>query len=774
MLFAPRPRPTVLSRLLVLALLGTAANCSDNPNAPAAADTSAVIVSSPTPLASVSIAQQTPFARLARSTASAPIPDEISYVSLPPGTVPQGNMARIDRLGGDAPIFTKVRDGGFNPVPIDVLASDTVEVSIRSEIGAVLYVSRIPVRPTRAPKIVRSYPPAKKTDVAINGSVVVVFSEPVESASISGSAIQLFAGSTSVAGTARVLPGSGALVAFTPTAPLASNADYQVVVSRAVTNRQGLALPNDASFSFRTGAGTTGPVAAVIVAPDTVHLGNGSYQLSAMVQDSAGNMLVDVPVTWSGHPDPSDVATVSETGLVTAIREGGFSVTATAGGISGYSEVIVRLPDAAASVTVTPSSMELPPGSALPIAATVRDASGRTLQRDVRWSSSNPSVARFDDPFGEKVWGVSAGTATITARSGDAFGTATITVAPRPILGVTFDTVFSAGSFQTCALNVAGAAYCWGGTTSNNWGTRYSPPVPVRVTGGFVFTSLATSGYLSCGLVGAGEAHCWNYFGDLATIASPTAFTSLALGAGDFGLAVGCGLATDGSAFCWGDNERGQLGDGTRVSRANAAPVGGGLKFSTIDVGRAHTCALTLDAITYCWGTVGGPFGDVLYDSLPARVAGPTFASISAGGDRTCGLTPDGVAYCWGLNVRGLLGDGTDIPRLEPTLVAGGHTFTSITAGYHVTCALDAAGTAYCWGDNEDGELGNGTTSLGSMVPVQVATTLRFRSLSAGFAHVCGISLDGILYCWGGNADGELGDGTTTNRSVPTRVVGQP
>jgi alpha-tubulin suppressor-like RCC1 family protein len=145
------------------------------------------------------------------------------------------------------------------------------------------------------------------------------------------------------------------------------------------------------------------------------------------------------------------------------------------------------------------------------------------------------------------------------------------------------------------------------------------------------------------------------------------------------------------------------------------------------------------------------------------------FQSISAGAGHTCGLTADGTAYCWGVNYKGQLGDGTmGGRRNSPAAVAGGLVFTYISAGAEHTCGLTTDGVAYCWGDNNNGRLGDGTTTSRPR-PVAVARGLVFRAI-AGNEHTCGLTRDGAAYCWGPNTFGRLGDGSTNSRLSPVAV----
>jgi alpha-tubulin suppressor-like RCC1 family protein len=161
---------------------------------------------------------------------------------------------------------------------------------------------------------------------------------------------------------------------------------------------------------------------------------------------------------------------------------------------------------------------------------------------------------------------------------------------------------------------------------------------------------------------------------------------------------------------------------------------------------------------------------------LPTQVIGGlTFASISAGDAHTCALTPSGSAYCWGNADQGRLGMGDPgaLVHTSPQTVAGDLTFTAITAGEAHSCAITATGEAYCWGSNAGGRLGIGTTDLQSLIPAAVAGGLLFRSIDVG-DHSCAVTTTNEVYCWGPGGAGRLGNGSTVNQPAPTPIAAFP
>jgi len=255
-----------------------------------------------------------------------------------------------------------------------------------------------------------------------------------------------------------------------------------------------------------------------------------------------------------------------------------------------------------------------------------------------------------------------------------------------------------------------------------------------------------------------------------------------------------CGLATGGAAYCWGENDHGQLGVATteRCSKmdnspcsSKALPVSGGFVFTAIAAGFEHTCALTSTGAAYCWGRndvgqLGN--GDTQPNSpTPTAVAGGIrLVALWAGGAHTCGLTAAGEAYCWGWNSGGQLGRGDDTARGSmPGPVLGGNRFKMLTAGRAHTCGVTQAQTVLCWGLNADDQLGaetlprckdQGRTWPCSKTPVRISDSLVAVAVSAGAGHTCALTPAGRAYCWGANNRGQLGDGTATERRA-TRAV---
>jgi alpha-tubulin suppressor-like RCC1 family protein len=274
----------------------------------------------------------------------------------------------------------------------------------------------------------------------------------------------------------------------------------------------------------------------------------------------------------------------------------------------------------------------------------------------------------------------------------------------------------------------------------------------------------------TCLLTPRGESQCWGY--DARFEVRPPQMRGLRLKSLSAG-SHACGVTTTGAAFCAGNNTNGQLGDGTTASRYESpAAVQGGLTFASITAGIGHTCGLTVSGDVYCWGASDvGQLGTAFRESnpKPARVPIPErFKAVSASAMYSCGLNIAGRAYCWGA-----VGMAEMLNNLPITPFAPEQSFVSLTTGMHHVCGLVASGAAWCWGFNDDGQLGNGSASQKfSDVATRVSGELPFRSLSAGGSHTCGVTTNGSGYCWGDNTAGQLGNGSKSASRIPVRVSG--
>ena len=210
------------------------------------------------------------------------------------------------------------------------------------------------------------------------------------------------------------------------------------------------------------------------------------------------------------------------------------------------------------------------------------------------------------------------------------------------------------------------------------------------------------------------------------------------------------------------------MGDGTVTQRSAPTAVSGGLIFSAIGAGGSHACALTTAGAAHCWGlNLNGQLGDgtTTDRQVPTAVLGGiTFGALAPANRSTCALDSSGAGYCWGFNF------GASITTPQPT--NDGRTYVSADMGGDHVCALLASGAAFCGGRSANGQLGDGTTT-DQPVSVAVLGGNTYTAIAGGTAHTCGLTATGTL-CWGANNAGQLGDGTTAQRLTPAPVLGPP
>ncbi|MBO9665134.1 hypothetical protein [Dokdonella sp.] len=350
----------------------------------------------------------------------------------------------------------------------------------------------------------------------------------------------------------------------------------------------------------------------------------------------------------------------------------------------------------------------------------------------------------------------------------------------------------SSGFAHTCAITPLGGVKCWGDNTYFGLGdgTRNPTSLPVDVLGlQDRVTDIAVGAFYSCALTARGAVKCWGYGLNgqvgigLETVAERPALVS-GLGAGMRAITAGpthaCALTDAGDVLCWGNNEFGQLGDGTEANSVVPVPVSGlGPGTLAIAAGADHSCALTAARGVKCWGrNESGQLGDGTFAkrSTPVNVVGldSGVAAVSLAVGHSCALTVVGRVKCWGGNGSGELGNGTpsssspvpvDATALEDAAIA------IVTAYWH-TCALTGRGAVKCWGSNFDGQLGDGTTNDRSGAVEVEGLGSGVVALAAGYSHTCARLRTGELRCWGSGSMNQLGNGIPITREVPTDVVG--
>ena len=246
------------------------------------------------------------------------------------------------------------------------------------------------------------------------------------------------------------------------------------------------------------------------------------------------------------------------------------------------------------------------------------------------------------------------------------------------------------------------------------------------------------------------------------------------------GHAQPCSMAikTDGTLWAWGRNNYGQLGQGNTTDYSSPVQIGALTTWAKVANGDGrHGIAIKTDGTLWAWGRgYGGSLGlgnTTLYSS-PVQVGGlTTWLEVSAGYTLSMALKTDGTLWMWGKGENGQLGQGSTDNYSSPVQVGALTTWSGISAGGWWAAAIKTDGTIWAWGEGESGQLGQGNTTDYSS-PVQVGALTTWSKLQGGNSYnqgtVLAIKTDGTLWAWGEGSAGELGDGTTVDKSSPVQV----
>lgn len=397
---------------------------------------------------------------------------------------------------------------------------------------------------------------------------------------------------------------------------------------------------------------------------------------------------------------------------------------------------------------------------------------------------------------------------------------------PNPVLDA--DPSFVAvgvGADHSCAAKDDGTMWCWGSNTDSQSGSTGSTafgaaPQQVRLEPQD-WTEIAAGMRTSCGITADHNLWCWGAeIGEIRgqTITTPTQVdgTWKHVAAGGY---TTCALGADDALACWGSNNRGQIGDGSRINRYAPKAVLGG-PWRSFGVGASQTCAVDAANSVWCWGYNAGGLGDgstsrveptfiasgyssvsvggvvlgitttnslmcwggTYYYSyacagvgvpapMPTAIGTASWTSVSSGTQHACGTTSTGL-QCWGSGYYGQLGDNTYSDHYMPAPIvatAGLETGTAST-GLNFTCAINGT-SLWCWGTNVSGELG-GAPSVNGYQPAPSQVPGTWRAVTAGVQHACAIATDGTLWCWGSNQRGQLGNGDIMPATAPRTQVG--
>ena|GEM_PF-1569300 len=317
--------------------------------------------------------------------------------------------------------------------------------------------------------------------------------------------------------------------------------------------------------------------------------------------------------------------------------------------------------------------------------------------------------------------------------------------------------------------------------------------------------SIDTGTNTSCGITVAGEGYCWGQLltpNGFASVLTPTPIDISALPRGTTWSVISpgnganyssCGVTALGTAYCWGADTSGKLGNGPAPAQPSPFPVdisklSPETTWTAISVGSTHACGLTSEGAAYCWGNdsggrLGNGTGLTAAQQSPSAVdvsklpPGTKWTAISAGFAHTCALTAEGKAYCWGTDTSGQLGNGALGATVSPgpvdmSALPQGLTFVQLSTGEQHTCALASDGSAWCWGLRASGRLGDGSADGSAQSPVAVDVSMlppgtAWKTVSAGYGSTCGLTTDDEVYCWGSQGQVQTGIGAPPPQLKP-------
>lgn len=357
------------------------------------------------------------------------------------------------------------------------------------------------------------------------------------------------------------------------------------------------------------------------------------------------------------------------------------------------------------------------------------------------------------------------------------------------VLGLPRAIKAAVGMYHVLILNNDGTVCAWGRNIEGQLGDKapYGRDVynPLQIPGLTGVVAVAAGDYHSVALKSDGTACAWGagWFGQLGDGASvnrtrPAPIITRgqavqSIVAGKYNSMI---LRQNGTFMGWGNNDSGQLGDGVVTNVCPPMQALGMCDVATIATRQNHTLALKHDGTVWAWGDNSyGQLGDggIGMRLLPIQTQGLSNVSgIATGYDQSLAVKKDGTVWAWGANWCGELGTGTDMDSATPVQVSGLTDCVKVVAGDCFSFAIQQNGTVWGWGYNGDGELGDGMFDWASYVPVQVSGLSHVVAMAAGCSHVVALKSDGTVWAWGNNYFGQLGNGTTIQRSTPTQVMG--
>ena len=510
--------------------------------------------------------------------------------------------------------------------------------------------------------------------------------------------------------------------------------------------------PQIASIAIVSGTPQSGPIGSTLAQPFVV-----------LIEDQNGQPVEGIVVTWQVTSGGGIITPSQSTSDVNGLA----SATLRLGTTLGVNTVTARI-DQSSSVLFTATATTAAPSSLIV-------AGGDAQSGVVATQLLQDLVVRATDAVGNPKAGVVVSFA-VTSGGGSLSASSAITDATG-LASVRWTLGTLAGS-QTAIASVSGLAPLTFTATA-----RAGTPQTITVTGN------NQSGSPGAPLPDSLRVRLLDQFGN--PVSGVTILWTPLAGSGSVSPSTSVTDANGRAATRWTLGSTGGpkfvIAAGGGLSQTFTA--GGTVVYSSVSGGGRSSCGITVDAVLLCWGYngegqlgIGQPpagSGPVFAFPQPSAATGNlTFRQIVASLYHACAVTLSSIGYCWGVNHDGRLGDNTIIPKNAPNQILASLSFRMMAVSRNHTCALSLSDRVYCWGYSGDGQVGIGPagTAVDSiLIPTEVLGGLRYQAVAAGGQHACAITTSATGssgYCWGFNASGQLGDGSTATRNVPTLVAG--